>query len=445
VVKQDVLIIGGGPAGLFAAQILQNNGFKTTVLERGTSPQKRTSLNYGIGGAGAFSDGKLNLTPVIGGTPSSFDRTPQEIQTYIDRVDETFSRYSGSAEYSGVSANALQSLKQKAGKYGVEFLGGKQRHFGTTRIRKIIDQFYKELKSQGINFALETPVQTIGTGDHGFIAQTENEEYSAPYILAAPGRSGAYWLREVARSLDIAFDYGPIDVGIRVEFPAEIYDPIESIMYDAKFRLRSRTYDDLVRTFCTNPRGYVITEEYDGFALVNGHAENQRKSQCTNFALLSRVELTDPVEDTTQYGRSIASLANTIGGGKPILQRYKDLQQGRRSSEARIRRASVAPTMSNYTPGDISMALPDRILTNLLDGLDQLNQIIEGLTGNNTLLYAPEIKFYDTRYNVNKHLETSLPGFYVAGDASGHSRGIVYAAITGMLAAEDIRDKLTPS
>ena len=327
----------------------------------------------------------------------------------------------------------------------MEFLGGKQRHFGTTRIRKIIDQFYKELKSQGINFALETPVQTIGTGDHGFIAQTENEEYSAPYILAAPGRSGAYWLREVARSLDIAFDYGPIDVGIRVEFPAEIYDPIESIMYDAKFRLRSRTYDDLVRTFCTNPRGYVITEEYDGFALVNGHAENQRKSQCTNFALLSRVELTDPVEDTTQYGRSIASLANTIGGGKPILQRYKDLQQGRRSSEARIRRASVAPTMSNYTPGDISMALPDRILTNLLDGLDQLNQIIEGLTGNNTLLYAPEIKFYDTRYNVNKHLETSLPGFYVAGDASGHSRGIVYAAITGMLAAEDIRDKLTPS
>ncbi len=442
-IEQDVLIIGAGPAGLFAAQVLQGSGFRVTVLERGPSPEQRDSLNYGVGGAGAYSDGKLNLTPVIGGEPTSFGRTPQEIRPYINRVDEIFTRYNGSGHYSGESEEALQSLKQKAGKYGVEFLGGRQRHFGTSKIRKIIHTFYKELQAQGITFALENPVQSLRRENDQYIVESETGEYTAPYIIAAPGRSGAYWLREAARSLGISFVYGPIDVGIRVEFPAEIYDPIESVMYDAKFRLRTRTYDDLVRTFCTNPRGYVITENYDGFVLVNGHAENHQKTTCTNLALLSRVELTDPVEDTTQYGRSIAILANTIGGGKPILQRFKDLQQGRRSTEARIRRASIAPTLSDYTPGDISMALPDRILMNLVDGLTQLNQIIEGLTGDNTLLYAPEIKFYDTRYTVNEHLETSLSGFFVAGDASGHSRGIVYAAITGMIAAENIRDKIS--
>ena len=441
-IHQDVLIIGAGPAGLFAARALQDSGIAVTILERGKSPEQRESLNYGVGGAGAFSDGKLNLTPDIGGEPSSFGRTADEIVPYIERVDRIFTEYNGSSEYSGLSGDALQTLKQKAGKYGVEFLGGRQRHFGTSRVRRIIGRFYAHLQENGIQFALETPVKSLQKTGGGFIAETEHESYAAPYVIAAPGRSGAYWLRQEARSSGIDFSYGPIDVGIRVEFPAEIYDPIESVMYDAKFRLRTRTYDDLVRTFCTNPRGYVISEEYDGFVLVNGHAEDQEKTNCTNFALLSRVELTDPVEDTTQYGRSIAILANTIGGGKPILQRFKDLRQGRRSTESRIHRASVSPTLKDYTTGDISMALPDRVLMNLVEGLDQLNQIIEGLTGDNTLLYAPEIKFYDTRYEVNRHLETTLPGFYVAGDASGHSRGIVYAAITGMIAAEDIQNRL---
>ncbi len=214
-------------------------------------------------------------------------------------------------------------------------------------------------------------------------------------------------------------------------------------MYDAKFRLRTETYDDMVRTFCTNPRGYVVKEPYEDFTLINGHAENSNESDVTNFALLSRIKLTDPVEDTTEYGRSIAKLANTLGGGKPIAQRLKDLEGGQRSTEKRIGRVPYNPTLKEYTPGDISMALPDRVTVNLTEGLDRLNNIIEGVTSGNTLLYAPEIKFYDTKYEVTRDLETALDGFYVAGDASGHSRGIVYSAITGMIAAEDIQNKLT--
>jgi len=246
-------------------------------------------------------------------------------------------------------------------------------------------------------------------------------------------------LREVARGLGVGPEFGPLDVGVRVEFPAEIYDPIERIMYDAKLRVRTPTYDDMVRTFCTNPRGFVVQEDHGEFVLVNGHAENERKSGNTNFALLVHIELTDPVEDTTEYGRAIAKLATTIGGGRPILQRLKDLQQGRRSTGERIRRASVQPTLDAYTPGDLSMALPHRVVVDLVEAIEVLDRIMPGLASEGTLLYAPEIKFYDTRYKVGEGMQTELPGFYVAGDACGHSRGIVFAAVTGALAATHIR------
>ena len=195
----------------------------------------------------------------------------------------------------------------------------------------------------------------------------------------------------------------------------------------------------MVRTFCTNPRGFVVKEDYDEFVLVNGHAENKRKTENTNFALLVHIELTDPVEDTTEYGRAIAKLATTIGGGRPILQRLKDLEQGRRSTAERIRRVPISPTLGEYTPGDISMALPQRVVTDILEGIERLDRIMPGLAADGTLIYAPEIKFYDTRYRVRAGMETELPGFYVAGDASGHSRGIVFAAVTGILAARHIK------
>lgn len=439
--NRDVLLIGAGPAGLFAASELSDKDLQVTVIERGQAPKERESITYGVGGAGAFSDGKLNLTPDIGGKPSTFHRKRQELVPYIEEVDRIFAQFGGESDYSGESEEELRSLKKRAGKYGIEFIPGKQRHMGTKRVREVIANFYKHLMDQGIEFSLDTKVNEIHHEDGYYTLNTNNGDYQAPFVIAAPGRPGAYWLREEAKEIGIESNYGPIDVGIRVEFPAEIYEPIESVMYDAKFRLRSDTYDDLVRTFCTNPRGYVVTETYEDFVLINGHAENDEESDATNFALLSRVELTDPVEDTTEYGRSIATLANTIGGGKPILQRLKDLQNGRRSTEERLKRVTLNPTLPEYTPGDITMALPDRVMVNLTEGLERLDNIIEGLTADNTLIYAPEIKFYDTKYEVNRNMETGQEGFYVAGDASGHSRGIVYAAITGLIAAENVAER----
>ncbi|MBC7221991.1 NAD(P)/FAD-dependent oxidoreductase [Candidatus Bipolaricaulota bacterium] len=434
----DVAIVGAGPAGLFAARELAPSGLKVVVLEKGQAPRERKSITCGVGGAGAFSDGKLNLTSRIGGEPEALGLGPAEAEALIQYVDETFTQYGAPPEYSGEDEEALARLKKVAAEAGVEFIAGRQRHIGTGKIREVIDNLYQDLLGQGIAFRLETLVKSIRREGDGYLLDLGAEVLRARCVIAAPGRAGAYWLREVTRALGIGPNFGPLDVGVRVEFPAEIYAPIERIMYDAKFRVRTPTYDDMVRTFCTNPRGFVVAEDHGEFVLVNGHAENDKKTQNTNFALLVRIELTDPVEDTTEYGRAIAKLATTIGGGKPILQRLKDLRQGRRSTLERIRRVPIEPTLKEFTPGDISMALPHRVVVDLVEALSMLDRVMPGVDSGSTLLYAPEIKFYDTRYRIGPGMETELPGFYVAGDASGHSRGIVFAAVTGILAARHI-------
>jgi len=434
----DVVIVGAGSAGLFAALRLSGAGLRVLVVDRGLAPKERESITYGVGGAGTFSDGKLNLTSRIGGDPTSIGCSESELLQLIEQVDETFTRCGAPEIYSGEDSEALAQLYQTAAQAGIEFIAGRQRHIGTTRIREVIDALYHDLLDRGIEFRLGTRIDGITKDEEGFRVEAKSESIPARSVIAAPGRSGAYWLREVARSLGVGPEFGPLDVGVRLEFPAELYEPIEGIMYDAKLRVRTPTYDDMVRTFCTNPRGFVVREDHDDFVLVNGHAENERKSSNTNFALLVHVELTDPVEDTTQYGRAIAELATTIGGGRPILQRLKDLQQGRRSTAERIKRVRIEPTLREFTPGDVSMALPQRIVVDILESIERLDRILPGLAADGTLLYAPEIKFYDTRYHIVGGMQTPLPGLYVAGDASGHSRGIVFAAVTGILAAQHI-------
>lgn len=434
----DVAIIGAGSAGLFAALELAGTDLSVVIIEGGLAPKERTSITTGVGGAGTFSDGKLNLSSKIGGNPQAIGCSSTELDALIEQVDAEFTRCGAPAQYSGENANALAQLKQSASQAGIEFIAARQRHIGTVTIREVIDTLYHNLLDRGIEFRLGTRVQAIATEDVGFRLDTSDGSVHARVVIAAPGRVGAYWLREQARNVGVGPAFGPLDIGVRVEFPAELYQSIERVMYDAKLRVRTSTYDDMVRTFCTNPRGFVVREDHEDFVLVNGHAENKRKSDNTNFALLVHMELTDPVEDTTQYGRAIAQLASTIGGGQPILQRLKDLQQGRRSTMDRIRRLPIHPTLTEVTPGDISMALPQRIAINLLEAIDRLNGVMPGLAADSTLIYAPEIKFYDTRYDIQAGMETKLPGFYVAGDASGHSRGIVFSAVTGIYAARHI-------
>ncbi len=445
--KFDVIIVGAGPAGLFAANELAGKKKSVLVIEQGKEPLKRNAAKYredavfGVGGAGAYSDGKMNLSPEIGGEPLELKFSAKEIQGMIDKLDRTMLHFGAPKSYSGTNGKELSELKRKANKAGIEFVAGKQRHIGTDRIKKVIDKMYKSLKRSGISFQLETSVEEIKKKGKEFILKTGKGEFSCAYLIACCGRAKSYWLREQAKKLGAKTKFGPIDVGVRVEFPAEVYEGIEKVMYDAKFRLYTGTYDDMVRTFCTNPRGFVSTEKYEQFVLVNGHAEHERKSSNTNLALLTRVHLTDPVEDSTEYGRSIAMLATNIGGGKPILQRYKDLEKGRRSTWERLRRSPISPTLEDVTPGDISMALPQRIVTNIIEAVEKLDLVIPGIASDTTLIYAPEIKFYDTKYFTDEFLETSAPNLFVAGDASGYSRGIVYAGVTGMIAAQGVLKK----
>lgn len=436
--KYDVVIVGAGPAGLFAAYTLKGSSLKVLVIDRGGEPLKRKSRIYGVGGAGMYSDGKLNLTSSIGGNPSDLQRPDEDIQERIDKIDCIFTELGVKQDYSGIDSTATHSLRKKAASFGVEFVAGKQRHIGTDNLAKIMNKLYSFLLDNGIDFKLNTEIRSISKEKDGFILKGIQESFLSINIIVAPGRAGAYWLRNVASELGVKFEYGPIDVGVRLEFPAEIYEDVKAIMYDAKFRLSSPTYDDWVRTFCTNPEGFVAVEEYDGMILVNGHAAKRSKSGNTNLALLSRVELTDPVEDTTAYGRAIVELSNTIGGGKPLLQRLKDLKEGRRSTWDRISRSSISPSLKVVTPGDISMAFPSRIMINLLEAIEKINYLIPGIDSSATFVYAPEVKFYDTRYKVSENMETGLKNCYVAGDASGLARGIVYSAVTGMLAAEKI-------
>ena len=438
----DVIIIGSGPAGMFAAERLVNEDVSVLVIERGEEPSLRKDMNFGIGGAGTFSDGKLNLTSKIGGDPASFGRTDDEVEAMIQKVDDVFTSVGAEGGYSGLSGNGSMELKRKAHAVGVEFIYAKQRHIGTDVLHIIIDRFYKQLAGKkNIHFSKNDKVTKISKEKNQYTITTDTSKYIGKSIIAAPGRAGSYWLREQVKKLGVKTSFGPIDVGIRVEFPYEIYDKIADVMYDAKFRLYTKSFDDLVRTFCTNPRGFITKEVYDEFVLVNGHAKRDQKTVNTNFALLSRVSLTNPVEDSTSYGRDIARMALTIGGGKPIVQRLTDLLNGRRSTWGRLAKSSITPTLKDLTPGDIGMVFPHRIVRNLIEGITVLDEIISGLLSNNTLLYAPEIKFYDTNYKVSNMMETTCQNFFVAGDASGHSRGIVYAAVTGIVAAEGVLTK----
>jgi uncharacterized FAD-dependent dehydrogenase len=458
--KCDVLIIGAGPAGLFAANELADK-LKVVVVDKGRALNERTcvalmngrcrkclpcNITGGLGGAGGLSDGKLNLRPDIGGNLEEFVSN-KEAWSIINKIDQIFLKHGASEELYAPDNDEISPILKRAAATGIKFIPIVQRHMGSDKTPPIINSIKEELEEKGVLFMLETEVLDIIVDDRlkGAKLRNNNEGdflVKCDYLIAAPGRIGAKWLSDQTDKLEIPVRHNPVDVGVRVELPQIVMDEITKINWDPKFHIITKTYDDFVRTFCVCNKGFVVEEVYDDFMGVNGHSMRDKLSENTNFAFLVRVELTEPVENTSDYAFSIATITNTLGGGKPILQRLGDLRKGRRSTWRRLERSNVVPTFDCVTPGDIAMALPHRVVVDIIEGLEALDKVMPGVASDSTLLYAPEIKLYAMRLEMDKNMKTRIDGLYGAGDGAGVSRGIVGAAATGIIAARDILEKI---
>ncbi|MBN2015008.1 MAG: NAD(P)/FAD-dependent oxidoreductase [Candidatus Altiarchaeota archaeon] len=442
--EYDVVIVGAGPAGMFAANELIGKGLSVLIVDKGRDVDNRNGdIMSGVGGAGTFSDGTLNLRPDIGGDLFELTKNPDLAWKLVDEVDRIFLKFGGPKKLYGVDMKKIMELKRKAATADIRFIEIPQRHIGSDNTPALIRKFKDHLEKNGIEFLLEVKVEDfiIEDGVCKGVKLKDGREIKAKYTITAPGRVGAYWMNEISEKHNITAKFGPIDVGVRVEVSSIIMDKVIEINRDPKFHIQTKRYDDFVRTFCTNYRGFVVEEKYDDIVGVNGHALRGKNSENTNFAFLVRINLTEPVENTIKYGKSIAKLATTIGGKKPILQRLGDLRRGRRSHLKSILQNPIHPTLKDYTPGDISMALPHRVMMDIIEGLEKLNEVIPGVASDSTLLYAPEIKFYATQIQVNENMESNVKNLFAAGDGAGLSRGIIPAAATGILAARGLMRK----
>ena len=451
----DVIIVGAGPAGMFAARELADHKLNVLIIDMGNDVKDRhcslepdmkcthcipCGIMCGVGGAGTYSDGTLNLRPDIGGDLSAFTNDENEAWKLVEEVDEIFLGYGATTEISMPDQQEVEMLQRRAASVGAKFIEIRQRHIGSDDAKEVISRFKHDLDIKGIRFMLRTRVDNLIIRDSTCKGVTleDGTHITSKNVLLCPGRVGCEWVSQLVTEHTIKAGFSGVDIGVRVEVPAIIMDPVTSINHDPKFHIRTSRYDDFVRTFCTNEHGFVVKENYQGFIATNGHSMHTMSSDNTNFAFLVHVELTHPMENTIKYAKSVAKLATTIGGGKPVLQRMGDLRRGRRSTEARIAKNNVRNTLKDITPGDISMALPHRIVMDIIEGLDTLNMIIPGVNSDSTLLYAPEVKLYAMEVSVDKNMQTSVKGLFAAGDGTGLSRDLVNSAATGLLAARGI-------
>ncbi len=456
----DVVIIGAGPAGLFAAyELLENNKkIKVAILDRGARAENRVcpmnkfgteckncnpcGILSGYGGAGTFSDGKLNFIPKLGKSDLFKYMSQSEAYKLIDDTEEIFNKFGMDSKVYPTNMAEAEEIQAKVAKTGASLLIIKQKHLGSDHLPKYIEDITKYLENKKAKIFERTDVEDIvrngDTYDVTYNTGKKKETIQGKYVIVAPGRTGAKWVQELADKYNIDYVSQSIEIGVRVEVRKAILEEITNVIYDPTIFIKTDTYGDEIRTFCTNPGGYVTKENYEGYICVNGHSLKEVKSNNSNFAFISKVTLTHPITNTRLYGESIARIANVLGDGKPIIQSLKDLKQGRRSEWHRINKGFIEPTLKDCVAGDLSLVLPHRIILNILEGLEKLDQIIPGVNNDETLLYGPEIKFFSNEITTDNNMKIKDENIYFIGDGAGKAGNIVTAAATGLVAARNI-------
>lgn len=460
---KDVVIVGAGPAGLFAAfELIESNPkLKITLIDSGFFAKNRhcpmnekkipcvncnpCNIMAGFGGAGTFSDGKLNFIPKLGKSNLYKYMSISQADELIDYTETIFNKFGMDSEVYPSNMSEALKIKEEVAKHGANLLVIKQKHLGSDNLPKYINDFTEYLKEKGVEVLELTHCKDYQKIDDLYevemISKGKTSKIKTKNIIVAPGRTGAKWVQEIADKHHIPYISQSIEIGVRVEVRKEILESITSVIYDPSIFIKTKTYDDEIRTFCTNPGGYVTKENYYGYICVNGHALKSKKSNNSNFAFISKINLTEPVTNTREYGESIAKIANTLGGGKPIVQSLKDLKRGRRSIESRINKGFIEPTLKDCVAGDLALVMPHRIITNILEGLEVLDKIIPGVNNDETLLYGPEIKFFSNEIETDNEMKVKDESIYFVGDGAGKAGNIVTAAATGVIAARNILKK----
>ena len=451
--KYDVIIVGAGPGGIFSAYelIQQKPELKIAVFEAGFPLEKRRcpidgqkvkscikcqtcAIMNGFGGAGAFSDGKYNITNDFGGTLHEYigKKEALELMRYVDNINVS---HGGSD--TRIFSTAGTAIKKKCIQNKLKLLDASVRHLGTDVNYIVLEKLFNELKEH-VDFFFHTPVTTLEIIEDGYRVYYGEQSADCKQCIISAGRSGSKWMEKLCKELDIPTKSNRVDIGVRVELPAVIFSDLTDELYESKIVYRTEKFEDNVRTFCMNPHGIVVNENTNGIVTVNGHSyeDPEKFTENTNFALLVAKHFSEPFKDSNDYGESIARLSNMLGGGV-IVQRFGDLVRGRRSNAKRIEEGLVTPTLA-ATPGDLSLVLPKRILDGIIEMIYALDKIAPGTANDDTLLYGVEVKFYNMEVELNEHLETKYPGLYVIGDGSGVTHSLSHASASGVYVARRI-------